>query len=91
MRWTLGDCATPASVRQDYDEALTPISPCYCTRAARREEEEEEGNQSRAMNEVDAGGGGGEGEGGGGGGRGRLTGVEVQYFHPAHSMEVQQQ
>jgi hypothetical protein len=28
------DCAMPASVH-DVDELLTPISPCYCTRAVR--------------------------------------------------------
>ena len=25
------DRATPASVKHDDDEPLTPISPCYCT------------------------------------------------------------
>ena len=30
----LRDRATPASVRHSDDEPLTPMSPCYCTRAA---------------------------------------------------------
>jgi len=59
------DRASPASVRHDDDEPLTPISPCYCTRAHRSAHLQEAGDiilrrkvgllKAKAMNEVDAG------------------------------------